>query len=162
MNPGGNGGSGGQDSPMKISTNFIHCYPLKKSNFASAWHGSLSRWLPFEHSGTKMGSLDIYSVYSTLCPSITSTYMFHIKIPLQRVSIQRMRCRHARCNYLRQALYIFRRFFASCTFLPDVYDDFMPVACCARYNGCDCHMHVPCVYFDAVSRVCACGPYVWT
>ncbi len=47
--------------------------PLKKPNFSSFWHGPLSRWLPFEHSGTKMGSLDIDPVYSTLCPSITST-----------------------------------------------------------------------------------------
>ncbi len=27
--PGGSGGSGGPDSPMKISANFIHFYPLK-------------------------------------------------------------------------------------------------------------------------------------
>ncbi len=32
-----------------------------------------SRWPPFEHSSTKMGSLDIDPVYSTLCPRITLT-----------------------------------------------------------------------------------------
>ncbi len=39
MNPGGNGGPGGLDSPMKISANFIHVYPLKKPNFSSVYHG---------------------------------------------------------------------------------------------------------------------------
>ncbi len=32
-----------------------------------------SRWRPFEHFSTKVGSPDIDPVYSTLCPSITST-----------------------------------------------------------------------------------------
>ncbi len=32
-----------------------------------------SRWPSFEHSSTKMGSLDIEPVHSTLCPSITTT-----------------------------------------------------------------------------------------
>ncbi len=57
--------------------------PLKKPNFSSVWHGSLSRWLPFEHSNTKMGSLDIGPVYSTLCCSITSTHStskFHLNM----------------------------------------------------------------------------------
>ncbi len=58
---------------MKISVHFISIYPLKKPNFSSVWHGPLSRWLPFEHSDTKMGSLDIELVYSTLCTNITST-----------------------------------------------------------------------------------------
>ncbi len=66
-------GQGGQGSSVKSSVHFIHFYPLKKPNFSSVWHGSLSRWLPFEHSGTKMGSLNIDPVHSTLCPSITST-----------------------------------------------------------------------------------------
>ncbi len=34
---------------------------------------NVSRWLPFDYSSAKMGGLDIDSVYSTLCPSITST-----------------------------------------------------------------------------------------
>ena len=73
MNPGGNGGPGGQDSSAKISANFINIYPLKKPNSSSVWHGPPSSCLPFEHSSTKMGSLDIDPVYSTLCPRITST-----------------------------------------------------------------------------------------
>ncbi len=59
MNPGGNGGLGGPDSPMKISANFIHFYPLKKSNFSPVWHALVS--------------LDIDPVYSRLSPRITST-----------------------------------------------------------------------------------------
>ncbi len=82
MNPCGNGGPRGPDSPMKISAKFICFYPLKKPNFYSIWHGSLSRWLPFEHSSIEMGSLDIDPVYSTLCPSIItsthSTSKFHL------------------------------------------------------------------------------------
>ena len=83
VNPSGNGRPGGWDCPMKISASFIHFYPLKKSNFSSVWHALLSRWLPFEHSSTKMGSLDIDPVYSTLCPSITatrSTSKFHLNM----------------------------------------------------------------------------------
>ncbi len=68
------GRPGGQDSSMKISANFIHFVPLKKLKFSSVWHGPLSRWLPFEHSGTKMDILEIDPVYSTLCPSITATH----------------------------------------------------------------------------------------
>ncbi len=81
MNPGGNSGPGGQDSSAKISANFIHVYPLNKPNFSSVWHGSLSSWLLFEPSSSKMGSLDIDPVYSTLCPRITftrSTPKFHL------------------------------------------------------------------------------------
>ncbi len=33
-------------------------------------------------------------------------YVFYIKIPLQLISVQRRRCRHARHNYLRPGLYI--------------------------------------------------------
>ncbi len=73
MNPPGKCQPLGLDSPMKISSNFIHVCPLKKSNFSSVWHGPLSRWLPFEHPSAKMGILDIDPVHSTLCPSITST-----------------------------------------------------------------------------------------
>ncbi len=57
--------------------------PPEKAKFSSVWHGSLSRWLPFEHSGTKMGILDIEPVHSTLCPSITatrSTSKFHLNM----------------------------------------------------------------------------------
>ena len=84
MNPGGKGGPGGLDSSsMKISANFIHVYPLKKANFSSVWHGPLTRWLPFEHSSTKTGSLNTGPVYSTLCPStksIRSTSKFHLNM----------------------------------------------------------------------------------
>ncbi len=73
MQPRGNDWPGGWDSSMKISANFIHVFPLKKPLFSPVWHGPHSRWPPFEHSSTKMGSLDIDPVYSTLCPSITST-----------------------------------------------------------------------------------------
>ncbi len=73
MNPGGNGGPEVLDSSVKISANFIHFYPLEKPNFSSVWHGPPSRWLPLEHSGAKMGSLEFDPVYSTLCPIITST-----------------------------------------------------------------------------------------
>ncbi len=55
---------------QSISFTFL---PWRKLNFSSVWHGPLSRWLPFEPSSSKMGSLDIDPVYSTLCPSITST-----------------------------------------------------------------------------------------
>ncbi len=63
----------GPDSSMKVSANFIHFYLLKMPYFYSVWCGPPSRWPSFEHSSTKMGSLDIDPVYSTLCPSITST-----------------------------------------------------------------------------------------
>ncbi len=72
VNPAGNGGPGGQDFSAKISANFINIYPLKKPKSSPVWHGPPSSCLPFEHSSTKMGSLDIDPVYSTLCPSITS------------------------------------------------------------------------------------------
>ncbi len=64
----------GQDSSGKISVHFIHFYPLNKPNFSSIWHAPPPPpgWLPFEHSGTKMSSLDIDPVYSTLCPRITA------------------------------------------------------------------------------------------
>ncbi len=58
---------------MKISVHFISIYPFKKPFFSPVCCGPLSRWPPFEHSTAKMGSLDIDPVYSTLCPSITST-----------------------------------------------------------------------------------------
>ena len=74
MNPGGNGVPGGQDSSVKISVHFITVYPLKKPNFSSVWHGPSLTWVPFEHSITKMGSLDNQPLYSTLCPSITCTH----------------------------------------------------------------------------------------
>ncbi len=48
VNPCGNDGPGGWDCSMKISVNFIHVYPLKKSYFCSVWHEPLSRWPSFE------------------------------------------------------------------------------------------------------------------
>ncbi len=74
MNPPGKCLPLGPDCSMRISANFVHFYPLKKSCFCSVWHGPLSRGLPFEHSSSKMGTLAIELVYSTLCPSITSTH----------------------------------------------------------------------------------------
>ena len=64
--------------------NFIPFHPLlppEKAKFLwislifliSSWHGSLSRWLPVDHSSTKKGILDIDPMHWTLCPSITST-----------------------------------------------------------------------------------------
>ena len=50
VNPGGNDGPGGWDCFMKVSANFVHFYPLKKSFFCSVWRGPLSRWPSFEHS----------------------------------------------------------------------------------------------------------------
>ncbi len=45
-----------------------------KSHFSVLFGmGPPSRWPPFEHSSTKLGSLDIDLVYSTLCPRITLT-----------------------------------------------------------------------------------------
>ncbi len=73
MQPCGNVWLGGWDCPIKISGHFIHFFPLKKPNFSSVWHGPPFTWLSFEHLSAKMGSLDIEPLYSTLCPSITST-----------------------------------------------------------------------------------------
>ncbi len=83
VKPGGNGGPGDQDSSVNISVHFINVCPLKKPNFQPLWRASLSRWPPFEHSGTKMGSPDNEALYSTLCLSIISTCStskFHLKM----------------------------------------------------------------------------------
>ncbi len=75
-------GNGEQGCPMKISGSFINFYLLKKPHVMPFWHDPVSRWPPSEHFSTKMGSFDIEPLWHrTLCPSITSTYMFHIKIP---------------------------------------------------------------------------------
>ncbi len=58
-NPAKMNGPRGWDYPMKISVHFIHFYPLKKPYFSPVWHAPLSRWFPFEHCSTKIGSLDI-------------------------------------------------------------------------------------------------------
>ena len=79
----------GWDCHMKISGYFIHFFPLKKPLFSPVWHGPPSRWPPFEHSSTKLGSLDTDRVYSTLCPSITltcSTSKFHLDMLRYSVS----------------------------------------------------------------------------
>ncbi len=55
--------------------------PLKKPLFSPVWHGPPSSWVPFEHSSTKMGSLDIDPVYSTLHPSTTTTRSMSIFTP---------------------------------------------------------------------------------
>ena len=54
-------------------TRFHPLLPLQKATFVFCLVCPPSRWPPFAHSSTKMGSLDIDTVYSTLCPSITST-----------------------------------------------------------------------------------------
>ena len=80
---GGNDGPGGLDCSMKVSVHFINICPLKKPNFQPLWHASLSRWPPFEHSGTKMGSPDNEALYWTLCLSTISTCStskFHLKM----------------------------------------------------------------------------------
>ncbi len=89
MNPSGNGRPGGLDSSMKISANFIHFFLPQKATFQSCLAWPPSRWPSFEHSSTKMGSLDIDLVYSTLCPSITSmcsTSKFHLNMLQYSVS----------------------------------------------------------------------------
>ena len=63
MNPTGKCLPLGPDSSMKISANFIHFYPLKKPYFCSVWCAPPSSCRSFEHSSTKMGSLDIDPVY---------------------------------------------------------------------------------------------------
>ncbi len=105
MNPGGNGGPGGQDSSVKISSNFIHFYPLKRPDFFSVWHGPpppgsflLSIEAPKWAAWTLTSVLNIVSQHHI--------YTFHIKIPPQHVSVQRRRCRHARRNFLQPGLCI--------------------------------------------------------
>ncbi len=78
MNPTGKYCSGGPDSSMKISGSFINITtltPPPPKGQISVLIGMAPPYccLPFEHSGTEMGSLDIESACSTLCPSITST-----------------------------------------------------------------------------------------
>ncbi len=70
VNPPGNGRPGDQDPCMKISGNFINNDPLKMPNFYPLWHAP-PPLVVFLLS--IVGSLDTDPVYSTLCPSITST-----------------------------------------------------------------------------------------
>ena len=72
----------GDDSPWKMFAfgsrlfheNFSQFHPLQKATFVFCLAWPPSRWPSFEHSSTKMGSLNIDPVYSTLCPRITSTH----------------------------------------------------------------------------------------
>ncbi len=57
----------------KNFSQFHPCLPREKANFQSCLAWPPCSCLRFEHSGTKMGRLDIGPVYSTLCPKITST-----------------------------------------------------------------------------------------
>ncbi len=52
---------------------FHQLLPPQKAGFQSSLACPLSGWALFEHSGPKMSSLDIEPLYSTLCPSNTST-----------------------------------------------------------------------------------------
>ena len=75
MSAPGNGGP--EDSSMKISGNFINIYPLKMPNIDPL--APLVVFL-FEHCSTKMDSLHVEPMHSTLCPSIASlrsTSNFH-------------------------------------------------------------------------------------
>ena len=74
MNPTGKCLPLGPDCSMKFSQ-FHPLLPPEKTTFLFCLVcPPPSRWPSFEHSSTKMGSLDIELVYSTLCPSITATY----------------------------------------------------------------------------------------
>ncbi len=74
MTPDDPGSESWKDSPIKFSGPILSMFtPSKSPNFSPVWHGLVSRCLPFEHSSTKMGSLDIDTVCSALCPSIIST-----------------------------------------------------------------------------------------
>ncbi len=100
----------GRESPRKFPANFVHFYPLKKPDFRPVQHAVLSRWSPFGHSSSKMGSPDIEPLYSTSHPSMTSTCSstkFHLSTLQHRWS-------HVLGNYLCQRLdsnQLFMRFF---------------------------------------------------
>ncbi len=81
VKPSGNDGPGDWDCSMRISGSFID--PLKKPNSQTLWHAPLSSWSHFEHSNTKMGSLQYEPLYWTLCLSIISmcfTLKFHLNM----------------------------------------------------------------------------------
>ncbi len=69
----------GSRFPHKISTNFIHFYPLEKPNVSPVWCAPPPpfRWPSFEHSGTKMGSLDIQLCTQDCVP------VSHLHVPPQ-------------------------------------------------------------------------------
>ncbi len=75
-----------------VHENFSQFHPLfppQKVTFQSCLAWPPSSCLAFEHSSTKMGSLDIDPVYSTLCPRITSacsTSKFHFNMLQNSVS----------------------------------------------------------------------------
>ncbi len=77
----GGGGSGGEDWLIKFPGNFIIFCLLQKPNFKPLPSVTLFSWLPLEHCSSKMGKTDTDPLYSTLCPSITSscpTTKFHL------------------------------------------------------------------------------------
>ncbi len=67
----------------------------EKAKFQSSSACPFSRWPPFEHCSTPMGSLDMDPLYSTLCPSITSAWSAS-KFPPEHVSVQHAWWFHAR------------------------------------------------------------------
>ncbi len=72
VNPSGRGGPGGPHCPMKISTDIIN---FKFQSCLAC--PPPSRWPPFEHSSTKMGSLDVEPVYSTHCVPVSHLHVPH-------------------------------------------------------------------------------------
>ncbi len=70
VKPGGNGGLGLSHENFNP---FHPRFPLKKLNIPPLWHAALFSPSGLKHCSTKMGSLDIQPLYSTLCPKIAST-----------------------------------------------------------------------------------------
>ncbi len=90
---------------IEISRVLSMCFVYMSScHFYSVWRGPLSRWPSIEHSSTKMASFTLTCVLNIV--SQYHSYTFHIKIPLQHVSVKRRRCHHAWRNYLQLGLYI--------------------------------------------------------
>ncbi len=116
MNPGGNGGPGGQNSPMKISANFIHFYPPKKPNFSSVWHGPPSRGFFLSTLAPKWAASALTCALNIVFQY--QIYTLHIKLSLQHISIQCFRSCHARRIYLQQGLYIYRDNWGSLLYFP--------------------------------------------
>ncbi len=81
-------GGPGEWTPVEMVDRILLWKFQSISSTFTLWKGQISlrfgmpppsRWPPFEHSSTKVGSLDIDPVYSTLCPRIQdSTSKFHL------------------------------------------------------------------------------------
>ena len=103
MSPGGKWWARGSGFFCKNFSPFHPLLPPEKAIFLFCLACPPSRWLPFEHSGTKTDSLDI-DLCTEHCVPVS-----HLHVPHQNststFSVQRSRCRHDRRNYLQQALY---------------------------------------------------------